>query len=188
MRRTSGASRPTSHSKKVREHTASLQKTPAEWRVFESVEKHSFSNSLSIETTLSIEFAIPNRALRAQLGIVLYKNCDTCSQFLWKLRFTAISYLMRAAARRTFSKSKKHPPYGGCFAVCMCAGRSYSAPSAFASAISFSGRRPQKCTSYRCMQSSMTLTASSRVSAAEVVVCLCSRPLYTSKKCVISLA
>ena len=35
---------------------------------------HSFPNSLSIETRLSIEFAPPSRALQAQFGAVLYKT------------------------------------------------------------------------------------------------------------------
>ena len=37
----------------------------------------------------------------------LNKNRDTCSRFLWKLWYTTISYLMRAAARRIFSTSYK---------------------------------------------------------------------------------
>ena len=37
---------------------------------FEAVENHSFSNSLSIGTMLSIEFATPCHALRAQFGVV----------------------------------------------------------------------------------------------------------------------
>ena len=35
---------------------------------------HSFPNSLSIETRLSIEFAPPSRALQAQFGVGLYKT------------------------------------------------------------------------------------------------------------------
>lgn len=35
---------------------------------------HSFPNSLSIETTLSIEFTTPSRALQAQFGVGLNKK------------------------------------------------------------------------------------------------------------------
>ncbi|HIV96235.1 MAG TPA: hypothetical protein H9745_01480 [Candidatus Agathobaculum stercoravium] len=73
--------------------------------MFEAVEKHSFSNSLSIETTLSIEFADACARPAGTLVIGLYKNRDTRSRFLWKLQQAAISYLMRAAARKTFSTS-----------------------------------------------------------------------------------
>ncbi|HJC14043.1 MAG TPA: hypothetical protein H9936_10100 [Candidatus Agathobaculum intestinigallinarum] len=73
--------------------------------VFEAVEKLCFSNSLSIEITLSIESAAVCARLSGTLASGLYKNRDTRSRFLWKLRVAAISYLMRAAARGTFSTS-----------------------------------------------------------------------------------
>ena len=64
-----------------------------------------FCNRPSIETTLSIESSAACARLSGTLASGLYKNCDTCSQFLWKLRLAAISYLMRdmhfnAAQRR----------------------------------------------------------------------------------------
>ncbi|MFQ6840457.1 MAG: hypothetical protein ACLRSJ_01075 [Agathobaculum sp.] len=68
----------------------------------EAVEKHSFSNSLSIETTLSIESAAVCARLLGTLVSGLYKKRDACSRFLWKLRRAAISYFMRAAARGLF--------------------------------------------------------------------------------------
>ena len=45
-------------------------------------EKLYFSNSLSIETTLSIEFAAVCARLSGTLDSGLYKNRDTCSRFL----------------------------------------------------------------------------------------------------------
>ena len=46
---------------------------------------------ISIETTLSIEFATANRAFRAQFSVVLYKNPRACRGFLrTEARFCSI--------------------------------------------------------------------------------------------------
>ena len=57
-------------------------KTPAARRVFEAVEKLCFSNSLSIETTLSIESAAVCARLSGTLASGLYKNPRACRGFL----------------------------------------------------------------------------------------------------------
>ncbi|WP_281692272.1 hypothetical protein, partial [Agathobaculum desmolans] len=56
--------------------------TGADHPALETVKKPRFSSSLSIETTLSIEFATANRALWAQFSVVLYKNPRTGRGFL----------------------------------------------------------------------------------------------------------
>ena len=58
------------------------RKTAALAAVFETVEKLRFSNSLSIETTLSIEYSAVCARLSGTLDSGLYKNRDTCSRFL----------------------------------------------------------------------------------------------------------
>ncbi|MFQ7242495.1 hypothetical protein, partial [Agathobaculum sp.] len=57
---------------------------------------------LSIETTLSIEHSAVCARPAGTLASGLYKNRDTCSRFLWKLRRAAISYLMRATREGLF--------------------------------------------------------------------------------------
>ena len=52
---------------------ANAKKAPAGQRV-PRLSKTWFFDSLSIETTLSIEFATPIRALRAQFGVVCIKT------------------------------------------------------------------------------------------------------------------
>ncbi len=66
-------------------------------------EKHSFSNSLSIETTLSIEFAAVCARLLGALASGLYKNRDTCSPVFMEIAASRNFLFDARYARRTFS-------------------------------------------------------------------------------------